>query len=109
MGQICFIKNKNPNHMEKNQLLWEKAQKRVGFRTHLFMYLISNAAFVVLWWLITQPSAQRLPDHIRMYTFWPIWPMLGWGIGLASHYFQAFVFDEKTAIDREYEKLTAQR
>jgi hypothetical protein len=32
-------------------------------------------AFLVVIWLLTSPGGY----------FWPIWPMLGWGIGLASH------------------------
>jgi hypothetical protein len=37
---------------------------------------------------------------------WPIWPMLGWGIGLTSHYFAAYGHnDERKLAEREYEKL----
>ena len=32
-------------------------------------------ALLVTIWLLTTPGGY----------FWPVWPMLGWGIGLASH------------------------
>jgi hypothetical protein len=36
---------------------------------------------------------------------WPIWPMLGWGLGLAFQYFNAYGADKETLADREFEKL----
>ncbi len=44
-----------------------------AFRTHA-MYYALVMVFLVLIWLMTS----------RGY-FWPIWPMLGWGFGLAAH------------------------
>jgi hypothetical protein len=50
--------------------LWDQAD----FRRHALSYLLVMALLVVIW-LITSPGGY----------FWPIWPMLGWGIGLAAH------------------------
>ena len=37
---------------------------------------------------------------------WPIWPTLGWGLGVAFNYFDAYSSpDKQSAIEREYEKL----
>jgi hypothetical protein len=47
---------------------------RKGFGAHAASYVIVMAFLVVIW-LLTSPGGY----------FWPIWPMLGWGIGLASH------------------------
>ena len=44
------------------------------FRAHAGSYLMVMALLVTIW-LLTTPGGY----------FWPIWPMLGWGIGLASH------------------------
>jgi hypothetical protein len=52
----------------------EKAM-RWGLRIHLFWYVIANAAQVVLWAILTS-------DHF----FWPLWSILGWGIGLLIHF-----------------------
>jgi hypothetical protein len=43
------------------------------FKVHITSYLVVNG-FLVALWAVTG----------RGY-FWPIWPMLGWGIGLAFH------------------------
>jgi hypothetical protein len=45
-----------------------------GFAAHATSYVLVMALLVAIW-LLTSPHGH----------FWPIWPMLGWGIGLASH------------------------
>jgi hypothetical protein len=45
-----------------------------GFGAHATSYVLVMA-FLVTIWLLTTPGGY----------FWPMWPMLGWGIGLASH------------------------
>ncbi len=50
------------------------AQCRQGFRAHALFYLLVMSGLVILW-LLTSPGGY----------FWPVWPMFGWGIGLASH------------------------
>jgi hypothetical protein len=44
------------------------------FRAHAISYLLVMAMLVVIW-ALTSPGGY----------FWPVWPMLGWGIGLATH------------------------
>lgn len=46
---------------------------RQEFRQHLSAYLIVNAALVGMW-AVTGAGY-----------FWPFWPLVGWGIGLAFH------------------------
>ena len=46
----------------------ELARKRVEFRSHLIVYLVTNGALWTIWWLT---------GHGYM---WPIWPMIGWGL-----------------------------
>ena len=36
---------------------------------------------------------------------WPIWPMLGWGLGLAFQYFKAYNGDAEDLAQKEYDKL----
>jgi len=45
-----------------------------GLRVHVLSYVLANLVQVVLWWLLT-------PERF----FWPLWSMLGWGVGLAFH------------------------
>jgi hypothetical protein len=85
----------------------EKARKRIKeqkeFYTHLATYVICGAFFFLL-------NVVTSPFH-----WWFVYPMLGWGIGLATHYFKVFgvpgsgigsnAWEEK-ALEREMRRLT---
>jgi hypothetical protein len=45
-----------------------------SFRAHATWYLLTISMLVVIW-AMTSPGGY----------FWPIWPMMGWGFGLAAH------------------------
>jgi hypothetical protein len=51
-------------------------KKKRDFRTHAFMYLIVNAMLVTIWAITGDGTGDF---------FWPIFPILGWGIGLAAN------------------------
>jgi hypothetical protein len=55
------------SNKSENALKW-------GLLIHVLSYALGVLAQVVLWWLLT-------PDIF----FWPLWSMVGWGIGLAFH------------------------
>jgi Domain of unknown function (DUF1707)/2TM domain len=55
-----------------------RARARATFQRHLLWYLCINGLLVVIWALT------------GLGYFWPVWPILGWGIGLASHAFAAY-------------------
>jgi hypothetical protein len=48
-------------------------KKKRDFRTHIFIYVLVNAMLVVIW-------AVTGADF-----FWPIFPIVGWGIGVAAN------------------------
>jgi hypothetical protein len=56
-----------------------RATAKAAFQRHLIWYLLVNGMLVVIWAL----------TNFGNY-FWPVWPMLGWGIGLASHAFAVY-------------------
>jgi hypothetical protein len=55
-------------------------KKRRDFRTHLLVYLLVNSAFVGVW-AITTPHP----------FFWPVFPLLFWGIGVVMNGWDAYV------------------
>lgn len=50
---------------------------RLGVRIHLACYLAVSLVMIGIW-LVTATAAGQ-------WYFWPIWPILGWGIGVVSH------------------------
>ena len=83
----------------KDPYLWRKAQMRASFKAHALAFVLVNV-FLVGVWYFTGPYAGR-----DVY-FWPVWPLLGWGIGLASHGFAAYSSGAENAVEREYRKLS---
>lgn len=82
----------------KDPHLWDIAKRRAAFKQHLTTYLVLNAFFWALWYITGgRTHGNGVP--------WPVWPALGWGIGLAFHYFGAYVNNEQSEIEREYNKL----
>ncbi len=83
------------NNEQRDEQLWQIAKARAGFKWGLFSYLIVNAFLVVVWFFTS---------GIDSY-FWPIWVMLGWGVGLAFQYFHAYHGTKFLTAAEEYEKL----
>ena len=70
-----------------------------GFKSHAAAYVIVNL-FLIGVWAVTS----------RDY-FWPIWPILGWGIGLFFNWWGVFRTSGITEdqIQSEVERLRSQR
>ena len=84
------------DHQQKDQMLWNAAKKRAGFKWSLLSYIVINAFLTVCW---------ALGD--RGY-FWPMWCMIGWGIGMIFQYFDAYHRRGIFSAEKEYEKLREQ-
>lgn len=83
---------------EREKELWKLAKKRVGFKRHLATYIVINAFLWLMWYFTDhQDEEAGIP--------WPIFPMLGWGIGIIFSYLNAYVFTKQDSIEKEYEKL----
>ena len=48
--------------------------QKQGVQAHVLVYLLANVIQVIVWWAYT-------PEQF----FWPLWSILGWGIGLVFH------------------------
>ncbi|GAB4024764.1 2TM domain-containing protein [Spirosoma gilvum] len=101
------MESTQPN-AEYDPYLWKQAKARAGFQMHLRSYLIINAGLWSIWIF----SSFAIHSFTRFgYLFpWPIFPMLGWGIGLVSHYFHVYHGgSERSMIEKEYQKLVRQQ
>ena len=71
-----------------------RLKSKRDFRNHVAIYVIVNALLVVIW-------AATGAGY-----FWPIWPIAGWGIGLAFNawavYYERPITEEE--IRREMER-----
>ena len=77
---------------EQRQGAIQRIRAKRGFWLHFATYLAVNALLVVIW-------AMTSPGH-----FWPIWPMLGWGIGVIANAVSVYVRPTEISeerIDRE--------
>ena len=79
--------------------LWDLAVRRLKakqeFRNHLVTYVLVNTFLVVLW-AVTDAGF-----------FWPIFPILGWGLGLGLHAWTTYGPSVATQdqIEREMDRL----
>ena len=62
-----------PEGEELREQALSSLKKKRDFRSHVFIYVAVNTVLVVIW-AITSAGF-----------FWPIFPILGWGIGVAAN------------------------
>lgn len=64
---------------DRREAAYRRVKAKRDFQTHIAAYVLVNAMLVVIW-------ALSGTDY-----FWPIWPILGWGIGLALNGWTVFM------------------
>ena len=77
---------------EQRQWATRRIRAKRAFRVHLAVYLAVNALLVLIWAMTSASS------------FWPVWPMFGWGIGVAAHAASVYAGSSEISeaqIDRE--------
>jgi len=90
----------------KDPVLWEIARKRASFKSHALTYVIVNLFFWGIWYFTSNGDHDVDIEGWKLHNYpWPIWPALGWGIGLAFHFAEAYIFPKTNSVEREYEKL----
>jgi uncharacterized membrane protein len=77
------------------ELAIERLKKKREFTGHLMAYVLVNTMLVVIW-AVT-----------GAHFFWPVFPILGWGIGLFFHAWDVYSVQEITEerVEREMERL----
>jgi len=78
--------------------LWRIATKRAAFKKHFAVYVITNAFLWAIWFFTNRNGYP-----------WPIWPTLGWGLGVAINYANAYLFSGKSLVNKEYEALKKEK
>jgi len=77
----------------QNKPAYQKAKKRVeakfGFKMHLLVYVLVNTLLIII-------NLSGSTD-----SFWAMWPMLGWGIGLLLHWLSVYTFKGRSPITDE--------
>lgn len=70
-------------------------KRKAEFRTHLITYILVNTMLIVIW-AVTSGGF-----------FWPIFPMLGWGVGLGLHAYESYGRQgpSEDRIQREMDRL----
>jgi len=76
-----------------NTQLHELAKKRVEFRAHIIVFLVTMGALWIIWYF----TGHGYP--------WPIWPMAIWGIGVVFHYIFDYRYNSIMSEEAEYNKL----
>jgi hypothetical protein len=88
------LKKINMENEKRDDMLWGIAKKRASFKWSLAAYVIVNAFLTGIWFLSDGDSA-----------FWPIWPILGWGIAIVFQYFDAYHGNNVFSAEKEYYNL----
>jgi uncharacterized protein (DUF486 family) len=83
---------------ERDEKLWRAATKRANFQRSLVVYVVVNAFLWFIWWFNHQDG-----DHDRLP--WPVWVMVGWGIGLIFQYMNAYGGSKTDLVQKEYDRL----
>jgi hypothetical protein len=77
------------------ELALDRLKKQADFKLHAMIYLLVNGFLVVIWWMTGAPF------------FWPIFPIFGWGIGVAANWWDAYLraVPTEVEIDKEIARL----
>ncbi len=72
-------------------------KKRRDFRGHLLIYVSVNLFLVVIWAMTIGPDG----------FFWPVFPIVGWGIGVLANWWDVYHGEDFTEEDikREMDRL----
>lgn len=90
---------------QRRDLALRRLKAKAEFRAHAFVYIAINAMLVVIWAITANVFTASPTTPIGF--FWPVFPIVGWGVGLATHGYSVFrgtVYTE-AQIQRELRNL----
>jgi hypothetical protein len=79
----------------RDEQLWKIAKKRASFKMVFIGYIGVNLMLVAIWYFTSGPGSY----------FWPVWPMIGWGLGIIFQFADAYFGNTVFSQEKEFEKL----
>jgi len=67
------------DYQQRREAAVKRVKSRRDFKTHVAIYIIVNLFLIGIWALGGQGY------------FWPIWVILGWGVGLALNAWEVYI------------------
>lgn len=91
------MSSKDAKQQEKLAKVKKRVESIKGFYIHALVYVLVNAGLICLYFLakISDPATP----------FWPLFTMVGWGIGLAIHGVSVFILDKLFSEKWEEEQI----
>ena len=86
---------------QRDEKLWQMAKRRADFQDSLIGFVVITGICWAVWFFTTGRGDYRG-------TPWPLWVMLGLGIGLVMKFIRAYKTDKDSITEREYQKLKNQ-
>ena len=83
------------HHDDLRNLAIEQLRKKRGLQAHIIAYVSVNLLLVAIWYITGQ------------HFFWPVFPIFGWGIGIAFNVWDVYMPERMTEerIQREMQRL----
>ena len=75
---------------------YNQARRKVRQKKNFYVHLVTYLSCSIFLFVVNMTTS---PGH-----FWFIYPMLGWGIGLASHYTRVFGIPGVGNLDQDWEE-----
>ncbi len=84
---------------QRDEKLWQIAKQRAAFQDSLIGFMVISTICWAVWYFTAGSRG------INTRTPWPLWVMLGLGIGLVMKFIKAYKTDKDTLTEKEYERL----
>jgi hypothetical protein len=70
-----------PGTPEREIAIRRRVHRIAEFYRHMMVYIFVIGAL----WILNAATVYSSTQPVRWHSWWAVWPMLGWGIGLLAH------------------------
>jgi hypothetical protein len=103
--QLVEIPYEEMTDEQRREVALHRLKAKSDFRVHLLVYVVINAMLVTIWAFTGNIFTAAPGTPIDF--FWPIFPIVGWGVGVVIHGYTAYrgnIYTEEQ-IQREIRSL----